>query len=463
VAHAGRAVWVYLRPVTWVRLTLGALLIGGCGRASLVPASASPTAGTGGEGGGAAPAGSSSLSGGATGGAGEGAAGIGGDASATGICTVDHPFAWLTGTGSFFQHDPTLVASSDDAESVTLVSGWQIPEPAQFPPTELRHTSFSPWSSWPVDGLGPTYLADLNGGESFVATPDIGGFTLLFRDVGYAQFMPGLVPGSGTIPDATVVFQAPSRAHFIVNRGGTEYLVGYAMAGDPPDQTAISLVKKVVDGYFVPLPVTIGCSSDAGNAGAALAGDHYLVAFSRGSGAEDCAAFGAAEHVMLARVESDSTVIVLSELEAAPGSVAALRVVSSPEGAWIVWSRQSGSGPPPVWIARVDVEGQLVLGPLQTEIPAHAEWLAATDLGGWLALGWAEHEENLGDRVAIEVRDLDGNVVGHGIHALDGPLASPISLLGSPSGTSLLASWSEGSAHVAARVVRFDCDLPGRP
>ena len=448
-------------------------LLAGCGRSGLrIDAGASAQTGAGG---GPGAASSSQTGTGGIGGAEVGGGGAGGAAGAPG-CTVNLPIAQLAGTGSMAQFEPKLVASSVDGQTVTVVTAWQVPEgPEDIPPPELRHTSFQPWTDWPADGmLGPTYLADYDGGGAFAGGPDPAnlGLALFFRnelapptpEVGM-YFMPGVIPGSGDVPAATLVAPQSSRAHFVVGDGFAEYLVGSGVQGIDSDATEVALVKKVVDGYYVQGPLPLGCSLDQGHAAAVRSGDRYLVGLSAGSDFDDPTCFAhPAEHVQVVRVESDGSASLGAELDAGPDSVAALRMVpTSDGGAWVVWSRFSGGGPPPVWIARVDAEGSPTFGPFETSVPEDPEWMGAVDMGGWLALAFYEHVKNAGDRLGVRVLDQYANVVAEGGIPLGTQGGSPISLLGGPPGTSLLVAWADGlGPELTTRVARFDCNLPGR-
>ncbi len=416
-------------------------------------------------GGGAGGTGAGGLGGGGAGGSG----GAGGAGGAPGDCVVELPVAELAGTGFYAQYRPTLVRSSADGETATLAAAWQIPEgPGEIPPAEIRHTSFQPWSSWPADGLlGPSFLADLDAGESFATAPAPGGFALAFANTlapppePSLYFMPGLVPGSGAIPPSTLVLSTFARVHFAALGAGA-HLVGVSVGGPAPDVTEVA---RIEGNGSVTLLNALGCSGDAGIASGAPVGDHFVVAFSAAHGvaAPGCPIPnpGPAEHVLVARVGAG--VQIVSELDPGPGSIAALHAVPAVDGAWIVWSRFSGSSHP-VTIARVDGEGQLLFGPIQTSIPTDPQWLGAAALGDRLALGWFSHEENLGSRVEIAVLDAAGQLVGEGSLSLGAFAQGPVSLLGSPSGGSLLASWAQTSPEsFHAKVARFDCSFAGAP
>src|SRR5690348_15382369 len=64
-------------------------------------------------------------------------------------CVFDGPPIGLAGTDGYALTQPLLLDVG--ASEVTLISGWTAKEGPMSPPIELRHTTFAPWATWPLD------------------------------------------------------------------------------------------------------------------------------------------------------------------------------------------------------------------------------------------------------------------------------------------------------------------------
>jgi hypothetical protein len=166
------------------------------------------------------------------GGGGLGAGGSGGSGGSGGFpdCSVlrpDGPVRTVAGSDFFHARQPRLMFTSADEQRVTLLSEWvSVEGPGPNLPSELRHTSFQPWGAWPSSELGPSFLADFDGGGSFAGSPQAdGGFALMMSDAGqvgapvgaFAKF--DFTPGKGAVPGTSHAIDAASERVGAFNAG----------------------------------------------------------------------------------------------------------------------------------------------------------------------------------------------------------------------------------------------------
>ncbi|MFP6687227.1 MAG: hypothetical protein VB934_21075 [Polyangiaceae bacterium] len=194
----------------WLALWIAALMACG-GRTELRASSRHLGVGAGG-GGGTGGMGTGGLG---AGGTGVGVGGMGGGGAPPLLdCPVlrpDGPVRTVAGSTFFNVRQPKLMFTSSDHQQVTLLTEWvSTQNPGPDAPSEVRHTTFKAWGAWPTSALGPSFLADLDGGGSFAGTPlDGGGFALMMSDLGqlappqrhlckiWLHAWPGITAGTG--------------------------------------------------------------------------------------------------------------------------------------------------------------------------------------------------------------------------------------------------------------------------
>lgn len=423
-----------------------------CARTGLPSSRAGETDGTGGAGLGGGP--STGGGGAGTGGAGTGGVSVGGYGGSSGTsCTVEEPIAKLPSDGFMAAFAPQLTYASIDRTWVTLTSAWQATEgPGEIPPPELRHTSFEPWTAWPLDGdLGPTYLADFDAGGSYAAAPDGNGFALLFQSplappAGSGLFyMPSLVPDSGAVPAAYPIDGTFTHAIALAEEeapGGQTHLAVYAAQGFEGELLQSALIDDSGPSPVVTSTAALGCTSTTASAAVVTVGTTYFVAHAS-STAPDCQTGPAVlESVLLDRIGLDGTVSTTAIQEAGAD---VLRVLAAPrsDGAWIAWTRYADVGAE-LYVARVDLEGHPVGAIASTPVADGVE-VAVAEVGDYLAVATTHPEENAGERIEVAVY-ADGLVT----LAVGGVLPfaqvqGPLALVSAPDAADLVVAWSQGN------------------
>jgi hypothetical protein len=460
------------RSSATLALASAALLVA-CGGRSQLSDSGAAAAGSGGEGGGGnggnggnGPSPSSvSVSVSSTG---TGIGGSGGAGGSTGLCVVDGQPIGLAGTEGYNLSNPVLIAP-EKKELATLIAGWTADKGSPLTPTELRHASFEAWGPWPADGtIGPSYLADYDGGERFAAAPAIGGFSLFFAGKSpspHLTYLSPLTPGSGKIPGSFQLGAALAEPLFVTQSAKADiHLMGFAGSVVVPHD--FNLIQQTDSSSSPIVTFGLGCASVPITAAGAPAFGGSLIAFSSGAAFFDpgCQSGGimhAATHVLVARVDDKATFIPLAEIGNSPGegSIAAVKVVPSGDHVWIVWAHESGSSAP-LRLARMDATGAITSGILEVPLSIDPATISAARLGDRLALAWTSSAPD--GLAIIHVSVLDGSgVVTETAISRDKIATGRTALLGSPSGDSLLVSWSEGVfSSRRVLVARLACSLP---
>ena len=457
------------RSSATLALASAALLVA-CGGRSQLSDSGAAAAGSGGEGGsgnggnggnGPSP---SSVSVSSTG---TGIGGSGGAGGSTGLCVVDGQPIGLAGTEGYNLTNPVLIAP-EKKELVTLVAGWNADKVSPMTPTELRHTSFDAWGSWPGDGtIGPSFLADYEGGERFAAAPAIGGFSLFFLGKSpspHLTYLSPLTPDSGKIPGSFQLGAAMADPLFVTQSAKADtHLMGFAGSVVVPHDFNLIHVPDASSSPIVTFG--LGCASEAIVAAGAPALGGLLVAFSSGTDFDDpsCHNGGVmkpATRVQLALVSNDGPSKPIATIENVPeeGSIAAIHVVPSGEGAWVSWAHKN-AGAQRIQAVRIDPTGMLI-GPFEIPFSGDPAMISAARLGERLALAWMSSAPDGLAILNVSVIDSSG-VIADTVIPRDQLATGRTALLGSPSGGALLVSWVEGVfSERAVLVARLACSLP---
>lgn len=447
---------------------LGALSLSACGgRSQLRDFAGNGSGGSGGSGGFGGTTSSATTTGAST--------TSGGSSSTGGVLkgpcselTYATPFASIAGGEQVHQRSPRLTYSSDDGASVTVATGWQVAS-GQNPPTEMRHTSFAPWGNFPAGAaLGPTYLADLDGGGSFaVASGNGGKFALLFRDFqqppsGGLRFSDQLTPGSGAIPPSLLVDSSARTALFLA-RGQTTFSFGAAFRqGETREIRA-----GILDGNGV-VETTLGCANGPVVADALPVGDaSVFVAYSTGtealSGGCDAGVPGPPNRIQLAQIiggvlssVGEVTVSPMGGTAEITGPVTDISFAPRTDGAWMVWSNPgSDFASPSLVVCKLTTPvGQLDLM-AEAVVPYQPGSLAVASFDDYLMVAWIQPEPG-GASPHVQVFDPKGKPLGDIQVAATGAVQGRLALLGSPFDHSAALAWSEtGSGPNAADQVRL--------
>lgn len=459
-----------LRSSATLALASAALLVACGGRSQLSDSSSvgagSGSGGAGGNGGngGSGPSPSSvSVSSTAT-----GLGGSGGAGGATSLCMVDGAPIGLAGTQGYNLTSPALIAP-EKVELATVVAGWTADKGSPMIPTELRHTSFEAWGLWPADGtIGPSYLADYEGGERFAAAPAIGGFSVLFAGKSptpHLTYLSPLTPESGKIPGAFQLGVALAKPLFVTQGAKPNlHLMGFSGSVSLPNDFNLLHLTDPMSSPIVTFG--LGCALNPIVASAAPAPGGFVVAFSSGTDFNDpaCLSGGAmstATRLLVARVDDAGPVTPAVSIENGPGagSIDAVKVVPSADGAWIAWAHQNGSGRP-IQVVHLRYTDNALTGPIDIPFSSDPATISAARLGDRLALAWTSSAPDGSSLVHVSVLDTSG-VVAEADIALAKQATGRTALLGSPSGSALLVSWIEEIfSSRELRLARLGCSLP---
>ncbi len=392
---------------------------------------------------------------------------------------VAGPAAFLEGGMGMNERHPLWVYSSEDGQQVTLlVSREQAEGPdGDLPPPSIVHTTLKPWAAFPSGAvLGPTHVADPEGGRTFaVARAAEDRFGLLFVNSvspGFGlRFSSAFVPFQDASPASVPVSSVADDAMFAV-RGPGGHLIGMQdsfASGASSYRVDMAFVGE--DGSFMG-PLGLGCAKGWMHADAVRAGGSYLVALSSAGvpGEVDCEdpASGWPDDVQI--VVTDGAGLTVTDSLGAPGTATDVKMAARSDGAWVVIGTPPGQVVSGMFLgARVDAAGKVVSmfpvggGDPSLEIPQNGT-LTATRLGDQLAVAWVDFAGDKGPFLRVKVFDVNGLPAGHaeifpGVSFVDAP-----TLLGSPSGDSLVLAWSQWpdpgmNDGDRLRAVRIDCVL----
>ncbi len=336
-------------------------------------------------------------------------------------------------------------------------------------PTELRHTSFDAWGPWPADGtIGPSYLADYDGGERFAAAPAIDGFSLFFAGKSpspHLTYLSPLTPGSGKIPGSFQLGAAQADPLFVTQSAKADiHLMGFAGSVVVPHD--FNLIQQADSSSSPIVTFGLGCASVSIAAAGAPAFGGSLIAFSSGAGFMDptCQSGGimhAATHLLVAQVDDKATFLPLARSRTSQERARSPRSRCCPAGTMSGSSGLTRSAAALRFrIARMDATGAITSGILEVPLSIDPSMISAARLGDRLALAWMSSAP---DGLAIlHVSVFDGSGVVAEADIPRGELATGrTALLGSPSGDALLVSWVEGVfSSREVLVARLACSLP---
>jgi len=291
---------------------------------------------------------------------------------------VDSPVG-VDGGGTFSQRQPSLTYSSDNRLTVTLGMEWTMGDAA---PSELRHTSFSPWGAWPTSPLGPSFRASFDAGRSFAVTSaPKNHFALVMSDGGKPTEPDGILftadgtPGSGDVPPTEpvddgvrVLFAAANANRFLIGVGESD--------GSAPVSIRSLTRTGTSTGLGTRWPIACGTNVSAD---AVAGGDGWWVATSgvaASFGAEDCTAFAgtAPNRVFVARVDVGLGIPNRTVDFEAVGGVRHVFLQAQPNKApWLAWLDDAGAH-----VVMLDrTNGTALAGPFDVPADATAERIAA--------------------------------------------------------------------------------------
>lgn len=408
-------------------------------------------------------------SGGAGGAGGAGGSGGGGGPPEGCVLRLVDPIASLDGGDGWHKRQPDLTYSSDDLRRVTLAAGWGLAS-LPDPPRELRHTSFHPWDDWPADGLlGPSYLADLDGGVSFAVAPAPGDLLALAftRPDPGIWHSPGFIPESGSVPPVVEVDFAGERVLFQV-AGPSRHLIGSESPRLPPNANGgfETTFTSAAASPIATAALSLGCSDAPASADAARFGSTWILALA--SGAPDpfmtCSTDtvpGPPTRVELHWMDEEMVNVGFGDAALAEAPVSRIQMAPHPDGgAWLAYTHASGGGSA-LLLGRVDLPGAFVTLPAVLIEPAAPIAFSADAMGEHLALAWSGE---LSSAIVVTLVDRDGVIVGGAEVPTGGPVAGAPSVLGRPDGRGLLVAWSEASPAGEGdqvKVARLECEGGG--
>ncbi|MSP25995.1 MAG: hypothetical protein EXR75_12710 [Myxococcales bacterium] len=221
-----------------------------CGRSGLFDVSIAGAGGAGGNGEGGD--GGAATGGGGAGGSANGGGGTGGVPGWPCPLELLGPVG-IAGAKNFHVGQPTFTFSSDDRTQVTVAMEWLSVEGPSPIPSELRHTTFKPWASWPEGDIAPSFLASFDRGRSFAAAPSSGDrFALLASDVFDSSPPDGIVfttnmkPGNGAI-GAFVTVRGDAHDSLFARQQGNRHLVGMGTRPVVPNQYSMMHLRTVTE------------------------------------------------------------------------------------------------------------------------------------------------------------------------------------------------------------------------
>lgn len=462
------------------------LLVCGCGsRSNLSYVDGEAPSGSGGQGtSGTTGGGPAGGSGGVTMGSG-GSGGIttGGSGGAAGLCEalfVHEPPAFLESGFGYHERRPTWTFSDDSGEQVTLVSSRQ---PTEGPgggdfPTSIVHTTLAPWGTFPSgQPLGPTDLAEPEGGETFAAArAPQSQFGLLFSNTlsGGAglRFSAGYQPFNSIQPNSTLLSPNAQEALFL-SQGPDGHLGGMLLEGASGGGSSYLFQAAWIDkNGDTTGGVDLGCGSGPLLADAVHIGEKWLLAYSVGDlFGGDCLDPGLSwpDEVQLA--VTDGVNYTLGDWIPAPGGATDVKAAKAKDGAWVVVGTPPGQVVNGMFVAaRVTPDPAapiifaVVGGEPGGEIPRSGT-LAVAGLGDQLAVAFVDDSGDKGPFLHVLIVNEDGiRVASEDIFPGTSFSGAP-SLLASPDGQSLLLAWAETPDQGMGdgdkiRAVRIDCIPP---
>lgn len=387
----------------------------------------------------------------------------------------------LAGGSLFHQRGPKLTFTNAASSRMTVASGWQSVEGPSPLPTELRHSSFFPFESWPAGDFGPTYLADFDGGVTFAIDSQGGAlFAALLGDgdtstpLAGIHIQNGLVANSGDFVSPVQLDAEASDALFVVNHDAGEVLAG-TRASDEPDLGIYSMrltTMTPVNGNIVG-PNTIACADLPPTAGAVAANGFdssvFMVATSNsGNPGDSVCEFGAGNiggpnRLQVLIVDNQGDFFPVQDLEM-PGEILRLKVAPIVvegflEGMWIAFTI-IGPESPYVGLMRVDASGLVQQSLAVSDELVEPSVLELGTMGNehHALVGYGQSDGVL-PSVGFKLFDQDGNELAQ----LGFSSAAVLSdILGSPNELMAVAAFTELEPNGRNRVLlqRLECLFP---
>jgi len=437
-----------------------------CGRAALIEwEAADSSSGTGGS-----SSSSSSTSSSGTGGAG----GTGGTGGSGWICpslVLAGPPVGVESPPFGHEQRPQIVLTEEGNEAVTVLFEWMPVESPGPVPSEIRHVTLDPWSTWPPATAPASFVATTEGGHSFAAARSLGSQLAVLYAQGTPNQSTGVVFTEQVMPDVDgagsqiEVDSQGRRARFAAYMPGTTHLVGYARPapGGPGSgrELDVTWVHSPPSETLVEPPWVAGCVDGPVHADGIATPDGWLVA--RATSFGPCEPGVPAEPPLTLNVSwfaGSNLEALMTEL---PGSEPLSLVELAPrgDGAWLVWRRSPDNMVGALEGARLDGQGALV-GEAVTLVGQGSEprWLDIDGVGDGLAVVWIDTIVNGPPLVAVAAFGGAGDLQAEELVPTTGWAGGEPAIIASPDGRSLLVAWSEQLGDGIAdemMLARLDC------
>lgn len=415
------------------------------------------------------------MGGAGMGGAGGGGVG-GGGAPPLLDCPVlrpDGPVRTVAGSTFFNVRQPKLMFTSSDHQQVTLLTEWMgTQNPGPDAPSEVRHTTFEAWGAWPTSALGPSFLADLDGGGSFAGTPqDGGGFAVMMSDLGqlgppngvYAKY--GFTPGQGSVP--APAYPVHSASDIVHDLDGGWYLS--QQRGQDAQRTFLGFAA-LEGGMMVSSPATLRSCSDRltpnGARIARVADSRWLAAVAFGSPGDNCTAQApTALQLMELTRGAGTTFGVTGSVTSSPVTGEVIDLVDvepRSDGAWVMWTYEKTSAQSTVQLIRIDGTKPIEASAVSLSSPGGSIQPGSAGLAshGDDALVAIALTDSRSPGIAVRRVNADGDASSSVPLVIGNAAVGRIAILGDPQENLILVAWAEpvASGRTVARVARFRCE-----
>jgi hypothetical protein len=443
------------------------VLVAACGGRSQLRDVGASSAGGGGSGGTTTSSATTASSGTTASASSGGGLGGGGGAPLNG-CVLDGPPIGIAGTQGYAVSNPVLVAPGK-SDLTTLVAGWTTTEGPKTPPSELRHTSFAAWGTWPADGtIGPSYLANYDGGQSFDAAPAASGFSvfLALPSSSEIDFMAPFTPGSGAAAGMASALPLAAEPAFLAQGKDPDiHLLGFSSSNQGIHDLRVVRLSDTM-GNEQPSPV-LGCAVDPIVADAVPVDDGFLIAFGGSGKVQDpaCATgmgVGPARRLFVVHVGTNGDVTTKVNIPGtkAEGPIDVVKMVRVPGVAIVAWRHELGAG---LELRRLNITDANYSGSTTIPFSGDASTISATAFGQSMALAWAPPPIDGLSNVHVQISGASGGQEpepSFDFH-VGPPVTGRTAILASPSGTGLLVAWSSaapGGSEI--QLARLGCSLP---
>ena len=435
-------------PATCTALTL---VVTGCGSRSPLRVdeiSRGGSAGALGGAGGSVSFGGTAGNGGVAGSSGVG--GAGGSAGSVPECSgiqLGAPIATIDPEGGGQDTSPELVWANEEGSVVTAVFSRELD--ASF---TVLHASVSPWTNWMTE-VPTTFLtadaAPLS--PVFAAGPGINGsFPVLVRQPGQVPFLVPNVPASGNGPVPSLEMMFGDEPAFVANGSAGTFVGMY----DGPSRILISVAVP----KYVPNIATLACASEQPLADAEPIPGGWLMAASTGQLMNTCKQPYLPPHriEIVRNIPQGGSAFATEHLALLEVGATVQSLATAPhgDGMWIVWKSMLASGPRIEWALYRQSTGGITRGTIGSTADVPLE-LAAGSLGDSLIVAWSN--DATGDPLDLVVTVLDDSGQVTATTAIEAQFFGPISVVGSPAGSSAVVAWGSSGYPQRIQLARFDC------